>query len=261
LAEWALAGAIVRARDFRRRQSDALSRALPEDRHLLLREWFGAFGNTLWCRPDTLDWSDAEGANLFGADVTYRYVNDLRPLGPPLFPVLRADSSEANAAILANTGLSWRRTVYTNDSEVAKLLTTCEHPDVRLLGFDADWPTGETVEEPAAVQTHEFFLNSFRNNAFAVEMAGPPERAALWNFAENCFGRIFGRESCFMAPSLSLDAIYVRLASPAAPVSLCWRIDESDGGPLIFDGAESFAGIPPYLRSRRAFVAWAFRQF
>jgi len=261
LAEWLAAGAIIRASDFSHRQRNALSTALREDRHLILQEWFGASGNTLWCRPDTLDWTGRENADLFGADVTYRYTNDLRTLERPLFPVLRADNAETNAAIAANTGLAWRRTVYTNDSEIAKLLTTCEHPDVRRLGFDADFTIDDTNEMVQPSETHTFFLDSFRVNAFVIEIAGPPEPTVLWNFVENCFGRIFGREACFMTSSRSLDAIHVRLASPATPVNLRWRIHESADGPVIFDGVESFAGAPAYLTSRRAFISWAFRLF
>jgi len=261
LAEWVAAGVVLRPHDFSRRRHYALSRALPEERHALLREWFGVGGNPLWCRPDTLEWACGEDTNLFSPDVAYRYFDDLRSPEPPLFPVLRADSLEANAAILANPELSWRRTVYTNDAEVAKLLAACEHPDVRLLGIDTDCSAGKASDESFETETRAFFLNSFRNNAFAVEMTGPAERAALWNFAENCFGRIFGRESCFVTPDPSVDAIFVRLVSPAAPIALRWRIDQTASGPLMYDGAESFAGVPPYLRSRRAFVSWAFHLF
>jgi hypothetical protein len=253
---------MLKTNDFSRAQYRALSRARPESRHVLLREWFGSYSNPLWCRPDTFDWDGIEDTNLFSTEVIYRPGDELLPQEPPLFPILCADSPEVNAAILADPSLSWRRTVYTNDSEVAKLLVSCEHPDVRTFGVDADCRTaGSMVERVVASESRAIFLNSFRSHSFAVEMTGPAKRNALWDFAENTFSRIFGRESCFAVANPRNEAIHVRLASPAAPVDLRWRIEQTADGPLTSDAVRSFAGVPPYLRSRRELMSWVFGLF
>ncbi len=266
LACWLPVGVMLRTNDFSRAQYRALSRARPESRHILLREWFESCGNPLWCRPDTFDWEGIGDAGLFSADVIYQPADELPLQAQPPFPILCADNPEVNAAILADPSLSWRRTVYTNDSEVAKLLVSCEHPDVRMLYADADADAdcrvaGGVAEGTAASQPRAFFLNSFLNHSFVVEMTGPAERNTLWDFAENTFGRIFGRESCFDAGSSPDEAIHVRLASPAAPLDLRWRVEQTADGPLLSDALASFAGVPPYLRSRRAFMLWAFGLF
>ena len=259
-AEWIVAGAVTDASRFDHKIRARLEHCCPERRAALLRQWCGHSAPMLPVKPDTLEWSGTECEGLFSADVSYLYNRGFDDPSAVPYPALRADSASKSEKLKADVGLSWRRTVWTDDFELTRLLAGCEHPAVRLTSIHGEFHgTAEPDREPSEAHTH--FLNAFRYGGFFLDLTGPPDNAPLWRFTESTFGSIFGIESCFCTRAARRGSVCVRVASPSLPDVIQWQVEAGGDGFYVFDGKCTHAGRPDYFRSRRDFVAWAFNRF
>jgi hypothetical protein len=260
-AEWVAAGLVTSPAMFDKRHRTRLDRCLPEARSSLLTEWHVDSTAVLPVKPDTLEWSGLELEPLFAPVVCYFYGAAPAARIIPRYPVLRADTTEIKQALFENPGLAWRRTVWTDDPELARLLVACEHPETLLAPVYGACPEGAATVPPVASEPHTFLLNAFRHHSFFVSMSGPNGFSDLWEFAERVFGGIFGFESCFSTRDATDGAISVKLDSPAISNRLQWRVERGPSEFCISDWQGEHSCRPNYLSTRQAFVAWMFDQF